>query len=87
MMPSDRIAQSTGNGIRVSTVRLPCMHHGGQYETLVHHEGSWDEIDLVRYHTAGEALRGHEHFARLYTATRWVRWWYRLRCFFGRGAL
>ena len=51
---------------RVSTVLLPTMHSGGQYETMVFATDAqgevtnWGELMMDRYETEAEARAGHE---------------------------
>lgn len=53
----------TGEAL-VSTVFLPMMHNGGQFETMVFRARngrvkSWLELDCKRYLTAWQARQGH----------------------------
>lgn len=50
--------------VRVSTVRLPVPHNGGQYETCVF---AGDDSDVVeRYKTSVEAAAGHAKYCKKY---------------------
>lgn len=73
----DIVARTMGRGFAVSTVRLPSVHIGGEYETLVtrsildgEDNGRPDfqtEVEMQRYETRALAVLGHERLARKYT--------------------
>jgi hypothetical protein len=59
-------------GVVVSTVLLPSMHIGGQYETMVFAADEagevvvWSELYCDRYETLSDAKAGHENVVLKY---------------------
>ena len=61
------IGDTDVRGVRISTVRLPFIHIGGWYETLVF--GGEMNDTMVRYNTVKEARKGHTAMVKLVRAT------------------
>lgn len=64
-MTPERIGIDVIEGIKISTVKLPFMHTGGIYETMIF--GGSEEIDNYqeRYYTEQDAIEGHKEAVEL----------------------
>ena len=64
MTDVQKIADTSVNGYRVSTVRLPFDHGYSPdaprwYETMIFRIGSWSDLFCARYETEEQAVAGH----------------------------